>query len=90
MKPATQHHDTTDLLNLSPLSSSSSKDRKELFKYYCTLILTCGAESRVQTRADISRPTASQTRLLRSTQGKTETLFKKKKSGLTLKGNLIF
>lgn len=94
MKPATQHHDTTDLFNLSSLllsSSSSSKDRKEVFKYYCTPILMYGAESRVRTRADISRPTAPEMRLLRSTEGKNQDIIEKKKSSeLTLKGKLIF
>jgi hypothetical protein len=74
MKLAIQHHDTTRLFNLSPLlsSSSSAKDRKNVFKYYYMPILMCGAKSWTQTKADISRPIAGEMRLLGSTEGKTK------------------
>jgi hypothetical protein len=83
MKPATQLHDTPDHFNLPSLllsSSSSSKYRKQVLKYYCAPILMYGAKSGLWTRADISRPTASEMKLLRSTDGKTKILSKKRKN----------
>jgi hypothetical protein len=73
----------------------SKAEKMSLLKNYYMTILTYGAETWAWTKENISRPTAAEMRILRSTEGKAKNeIIRNKKSRdnlniITLEGKLI-